>query len=43
MSREGFSTRGFPCRTRAGRIPRRLKKRFKVEDVDAWTNEGGAL
>lgn len=30
MKAQGFSTRGFPCRARVGRIPRRLKKRFKV-------------
>lgn len=30
MRRQGFSSRGFPCRARTGRIPRRLKKRFKV-------------
>lgn len=30
MRRQGFSTRGFPCRGCGGRIPRRLKNRFKV-------------
>lgn len=43
MSAQGFSTRGFPCRAKAGRMPRRLKKRFKVAVTQGFNMHVKAL